>query len=116
MDFENENRIMTPGFTETDHDIEISLRPKTLTEYIGQEKAKENLKIYINAADRLKMDKCIESNDFSKIKTMGKENSSNQKSTGYLRAFVFKLLIVNKDNLTKTKKPVSVFVFLFFYH
>ena len=50
MDFENENRIMTPGFTETDHDIEISLRPKTLTEYIGQEKAKENLKIYIEAA------------------------------------------------------------------
>ena len=50
MDFENENRIMNPGFTETDHDIEISLRPKTLTEYIGQEKAKENLKIYIEAA------------------------------------------------------------------
>ena len=50
MDFENENRIMTPGFTETDHDIEISLRPKALTEYIGQEKAKENLKIYIEAA------------------------------------------------------------------
>ena len=50
MDFENENRIMTPGFTETDHDIEISLRPKTLNEYIGQEKVKENLKIYIEAA------------------------------------------------------------------
>ena len=50
MDFENENRIMTPGFTESDHDIEISLRPKTLNEYIGQEKAKENLKIYIEAA------------------------------------------------------------------
>ena len=33
MDFDNENRIMTPGFTETDHDIEISLRPKALTEY-----------------------------------------------------------------------------------
>ena len=50
MDFENENRIMTPGFTESDHDIEISLRPKTLNEYIGQEKVKENLKIYIEAA------------------------------------------------------------------
>lgn len=50
MDFENENRIMTPGFTESDHDIEISLRPKTLNEYIGQEKAKENLKVYIEAA------------------------------------------------------------------
>ena len=50
MDFENENRIMTPGFTESDHDIENSLRPKNLTEYIGQEKVKENLKIYIEAA------------------------------------------------------------------
>ena len=50
MDFNNEDRIITPDFTETDHDIEISLRPKNLTEYIGQEKAKENLKIYIEAA------------------------------------------------------------------
>ncbi len=50
MDFDNENRIITPDFTETDRDIEISLRPKTLTEYIGQEKVKENLKVYIEAA------------------------------------------------------------------
>ncbi len=50
MDFQNEDRIITPDFTETDHDIEISLRPKNLTEYIGQEKAKENLRIYIEAA------------------------------------------------------------------
>lgn len=51
MDFENnENRIITPDFTETDKDIENSLRPKTLYEYIGQEKVKENLKIYIDAA------------------------------------------------------------------
>ncbi len=50
MDFENENRIITPDFTETDRDIELSLRPKTLNEYIGQEKAKENLRIYIEAA------------------------------------------------------------------
>lgn len=51
MDFENnENRIITPDFTETDKDIENSLRPKTLHEYIGQEKVKENLKIYIDAA------------------------------------------------------------------
>lgn len=50
MDFQDENRIITPDFTETDRDIELSLRPKTLNEYIGQEKAKENLKIYIEAA------------------------------------------------------------------
>ncbi len=50
MDFDNENRIISPDFEETDKDIELSLRPHTLNEYIGQEKAKENLKIYIEAA------------------------------------------------------------------
>lgn len=50
MDFDNENRIVSPGLNEVDNDIETSLRPKTFNEYIGQEKAKENLKIYIDAA------------------------------------------------------------------
>lgn len=50
MDFDNENRIISPDFNESDSDLEISLRPKTLNDYIGQEKAKENLKIYIEAA------------------------------------------------------------------
>ncbi|MBR6548171.1 MAG: Holliday junction branch migration DNA helicase RuvB [Clostridia bacterium] len=45
-----ENRIVAPEFTPSDHDIETSLRPKCLDEYIGQEKAKENLSIYIEAA------------------------------------------------------------------
>lgn len=50
MDFDNENRIVSPDFNESDSETELSLRPKTLNEYIGQEKAKENLKIYIEAA------------------------------------------------------------------
>ena len=50
MDFDNENRIISPDLEETDKDIELSLRPHTLNEYIGQEKVKENLKIYIQAA------------------------------------------------------------------
>ena len=50
MDFDNENRIISPDLEETDKDIELSLRPHTLNEYIGQEKAKEKLKIYIEAA------------------------------------------------------------------
>lgn len=45
--------------------------------YAPTQKKLKPHKIYINAADRLKMDKCIETNDFSKMKTMGKENSSN---------------------------------------
>lgn len=50
MDFDNENRIVSPDLNEVDNDIETSLKPKTFNEYIGQEKAKENLKIYIDAA------------------------------------------------------------------
>ena len=48
MDFEN--RIVAPEYTGDDVDTEISLRPKTLDEYVGQDKAKENLSIYIKAA------------------------------------------------------------------
>ncbi|MBR3894730.1 MAG: Holliday junction branch migration DNA helicase RuvB [Clostridia bacterium] len=51
-EFDFENRIMNTGYTSEDSDVEISLRPKTLDEYIGQEKAKENLKIYIEAAKK----------------------------------------------------------------
>ena len=49
-EFDFENRIITSSYTEADNDIEISLRPKTFDEYTGQEKIKENLKIYIDAA------------------------------------------------------------------
>ena len=48
MDFEN--RILTPEYGREDSDIEGSLRPKTLQEYIGQEKVKENMSVYIEAA------------------------------------------------------------------
>ena len=43
MDFEE--RIIAPDLTSFDSDIETSLRPKVLTDYIGQEKAKENLEV-----------------------------------------------------------------------
>lgn len=48
MDFEN--RIVSPEYSVNDDDTELSLRPKTLDDYIGQEKVKENLRIYIKAA------------------------------------------------------------------
>ncbi len=49
MDFEN--RIVTPEYVgSNDSEVEFSLRPRTLQEYIGQEKAKDNLEIYIKAA------------------------------------------------------------------
>ena len=48
MDFEN--RIVSTEYTSADGDIENILRPKVLTDYIGQEKVKENLSVYIQAA------------------------------------------------------------------
>ncbi len=50
--FENyENyRMMTPDFTPCDGETESSLRPKILGDYIGQDKVKENLGVYIEAA------------------------------------------------------------------
>lgn len=47
-----DDRVVTPEVTSDDADIDISLRPKTLSEYIGQDKVKENLAIYIEAAKR----------------------------------------------------------------
>ncbi len=43
-------RIMTAEMAVEDAKIETSLRPLSLNEYIGQEKAKEHLRIYIDAA------------------------------------------------------------------
>ena len=45
-------RIITTDITEEDQKNEGSLRPKLLTDYVGQEKAKGNLKIYIEAAQQ----------------------------------------------------------------
>lgn len=50
MDFNEEGRLVAPDISAFDSEYETSLRPKVLTEYIGQEKAKENLKVYIEAA------------------------------------------------------------------
>lgn len=45
-----ERRIITTEVTEEDKRIEPNLRPKYLEEYIGQEKIRTNLKVYIDAA------------------------------------------------------------------
>ena len=45
-----ERRIITTEVTEEDKVIEPNLRPQMLAEYIGQEKIKNNLKVYIDAA------------------------------------------------------------------
>ncbi|MFR5323817.1 MAG: Holliday junction branch migration DNA helicase RuvB [Eubacterium sp.] len=45
-----EKRTISTELIEEDYKIENSLRPKFLTDYIGQRKVKENLEIYIEAA------------------------------------------------------------------
>ena len=47
-------RVITTELTEEDKRVEGSLRPQLLTDYIGQAKVKDNLKIYIEAAKQRK--------------------------------------------------------------
>ena len=49
-EFDFENRIVSTEVAGEDAEVEISLRPKVFEEYIGQEKVKDLLKVYIEAA------------------------------------------------------------------
>ncbi|MGM9665693.1 MAG: Holliday junction branch migration DNA helicase RuvB [Eubacteriales bacterium] len=49
-EFDFENRIVSTEASGEDAEVEINLRPKNFDEYIGQQKAKDMLKIYIEAA------------------------------------------------------------------
>lgn len=51
-DMSFEQRMVTPEPIPEDGEAEFSLRPKTLSEYIGQDKVKENMAVYIEAAKR----------------------------------------------------------------
>lgn len=52
LDFSAGDRIVEPAYNESDSDVELTLRPKLLEEYIGQEKVKENMAVYIEAAKK----------------------------------------------------------------
>ena len=49
-EFDFENRIVNTSYIPTEDEYDTSLRPSRLEEYIGQDKVKENLKVYIEAA------------------------------------------------------------------
>lgn len=49
---DEEERFVTTSKTENDEVIENVLRPRTMAEYVGQSKVKENLKVYISAAKK----------------------------------------------------------------
>jgi Holliday junction DNA helicase RuvB len=46
------DRIITTDFTEQDLDIEKNLRPQGLSEYVGQERVKKQMDIFIKAAKK----------------------------------------------------------------
>lgn len=48
----DEERFISSSMNAFDEDIEVSLRPKNLTEYVGQDKVVNNLKIFIQAAKK----------------------------------------------------------------
>lgn len=50
MHEEETGRIITSTLKEEDADSEFSLRPRTMDEYIGQEKVKDNLSVFMQAA------------------------------------------------------------------
>lgn len=52
LDMELEERLLASKMTAEDGDSEVSLRPQKMTDYIGQEKVKENLSVYIEAAKK----------------------------------------------------------------
>lgn len=49
-----ENRMIAPEYVPEDAEVENPLRPQVLSEYIGQDKVKENLSIFIEAAKQRK--------------------------------------------------------------
>ncbi len=53
-DFDFENRVVAPEYAPEDSAVENPLRPRTFADYVGQEKAKENLEVFIEAAKRRK--------------------------------------------------------------
>ena len=52
MEPETQERIVAPEESEGDKVFDNNLRPKTLSEYIGQEKVKRNLEIFMEAAKK----------------------------------------------------------------
>ena len=45
-----DTRLVSPRFREEDAELDGSIRPRRMDEYIGQTQVKENLKIFIQAA------------------------------------------------------------------
>ncbi|MFN3550817.1 MAG: Holliday junction branch migration DNA helicase RuvB [Endomicrobiia bacterium] len=54
-------RVITPKVSQQEKELELTLRPKTLDDFIGQQKLKENLRIFIESAKKrgVALDHCL---------------------------------------------------------
>lgn len=52
MDKQTKNPLISSSFTEEDSEFEVTLRPTKLKDYVGQEKVKSNLAIFIEASKK----------------------------------------------------------------
>ncbi|MGD0022652.1 MAG: Holliday junction branch migration DNA helicase RuvB, partial [Smithellaceae bacterium] len=52
MDVPIKNPLVNPGCNEDEYKFDANLRPLKLNDYVGQEKIKNNLKIFIEAAKK----------------------------------------------------------------
>jgi len=50
MDKQTKNPLISSSFAEEDGEFEVTLRPTKLKDYVGQEKVKSNLAIFIEAS------------------------------------------------------------------
>lgn len=50
--FEDDDRLISSSVVDNDEEIENTLRPKTMNEYVGQEKVKTNLNVFIHSAKK----------------------------------------------------------------
>lgn len=53
-DSQQNERVVSTNEQMEDIDLEVGLRPKTMSEYVGQKKVKDNLEVYIGAAKKRK--------------------------------------------------------------
>ena len=49
-----DKRMVSPVVVEEEQSLDLNLRPRNLDDFVGQEKLKENLKIFITAAKQRK--------------------------------------------------------------
>lgn len=52
IEIDDIDRFLSPETEDSEDTVEVSLRPQKIKEYIGQEKIKESLKIFIDASKK----------------------------------------------------------------